>query len=116
MNSPRRVGVGLMSSGQIPIPETCRSPKLDRPETVDFSIAWQGESGDMLAILLGLFRDNCDSSLIDLPSVAELCRTMWMRCILTVASLAPRLRRNLLVSLSQFGNVSLFFRGRCGHG
>jgi hypothetical protein len=36
--------------------ETLFRVSLDRPEHFDFSIAQQEESGDMLAILLGLFR------------------------------------------------------------
>src|SRR3984893_7555670 len=34
----------------------CRSPKSDRPDHIDFSTAWKEQSGNMLAILLGLFR------------------------------------------------------------
>ncbi len=35
---------------------TCGSPKLRRPEHIDFSRAWKEQSGNMLAILQGLFR------------------------------------------------------------
>src|ERR1044071_3214155 len=34
----------------------CGSPRPDRSEYIDFSTAWKGQSGNMLAILLGLFR------------------------------------------------------------
>jgi hypothetical protein len=34
----------------------CGSPKLDRPDHIDFSTAWKEQSGNMLVILLGLFQ------------------------------------------------------------
>lgn len=34
----------------------CGSPKLDRPNDVDFSTHQQEQSGEMLDLLLGLFR------------------------------------------------------------
>jgi hypothetical protein len=39
-----------------PFCRRCGSPKLDRPEHIDFSTAWKGQSGNMLAVMLGLFR------------------------------------------------------------
>src|SRR5438552_5581675 len=36
--------------------KSCGSPKLDRPDHIDFSTAWKEQSGNMLAILLGLFQ------------------------------------------------------------
>src|ERR1700737_3027344 len=35
---------------------SCGSPKLDRPDHIDFSTAWKEQSGNMLVILLGLFQ------------------------------------------------------------
>jgi hypothetical protein len=61
-SSPESFAVCLsISSGgnllYIPLErETLFRVSLDRPEHIDFSIAQQEESGDMLAILLGLFR------------------------------------------------------------
>jgi hypothetical protein len=37
----------------------CGSPKLDRSDHIDFSTAWKEQSGNMLAILLGLFQLIC---------------------------------------------------------
>ena len=45
-----------MAGSRKKVESGCRSPKLDRPEYIDFPIPEQEESGDMLAILLGLFR------------------------------------------------------------
>jgi hypothetical protein len=54
------VCLSISSGGNLPyIPverETLFRVSLARPEHIDFSIAQQEESGDMLAILLGLFR------------------------------------------------------------
>jgi len=44
------------AGGQIVVIESCGSPKLDRPDHLDFSTAWKEQSGNMLAILLGLFQ------------------------------------------------------------